>query len=202
MKHISGCIFILLPALWVQLSYGCYHADQRSNKVETISAVNQAVGLKEKQHLTDEQLFKQFLQKFKIQVKQHNKAALALLFYFPLQTDPQWTNEDRKARNINAKEGLISKTQFFEYADDIFPAGVSKLISFSKEDDLAEIDRTSPESYYQSLIKITDKGSKVYELEKQYVQDNGQETSFGFVFGKINGSYKVISYYRPWPLKS
>ncbi|GAB2700543.1 hypothetical protein GCM10027037_26710 [Mucilaginibacter koreensis] len=200
-------VFALLLITWVQLSYGCQQSRVETDNAVTAkpksseAAVAQNAAQSTRQHLTDEQLFRQFLQKFKNQVKQRNKAALNMLFYFPLQTDPQWTNEDLKARNVNANEGLINKNQFEGYVNDMFPAEVIKLIALSREDDLSEIERTSPESYYKSLIKVTDKGSRIYELEKQYVQDNGQETSFGFVFGKINGNYKVISYYRPWPLK-
>jgi hypothetical protein len=123
------------------------------------------------------------------------------MFYFPLQTLPQWTNDEVKGKLVNTNEGLITEAEFSQYINDIFTKDAIKLIHASGEDDLSEIDKTSTENYYLILKQLTDNGSTLYEFEKQYAEDNGKETSFGFVFGKVKGAYKVISYYRPWPLK-
>ena len=93
------------------------------------------------------------------------------------------------------------QSEYPQYANVFFSADALRLIPKSKEDDLSEIDKDTPENYYKTIAKVTDKGSKLYELQQQYVQDNGKETSYGFVFGKVRGQYKIISYYCPWPVK-
>ncbi|MGN8070325.1 hypothetical protein [Mucilaginibacter sp. SG564] len=149
----------------------------------------------------DEQQFRAFLKKFKEAAKKHDKIQLKMMCCFPLQTLPQWTAEDMKATTINPAEGLISATEYPIYEGAIFSKDALRLIPLSKEDDLSEIDPATQDNYYNTLKKATDKGSKLYELQQQYEQKNGKETSYGFVFGKIKGQYKVISYFCPWPLK-
>ena len=150
---------------------------------------------------SDEQLFRDFFNKFKVTLRAKKKAQLTLLVHFPLQTAPQWTNDELKNTAFTPKEGLIDVKEFKEYFDDIFSKNTIKLILESSDDDLSEIESSTTEDYYKTLKQVTDKSSVLYELQKQYVQANGKETSFGFVFGKIGGTYKVVSFYRPWPLK-
>jgi len=149
----------------------------------------------------DEQQFREFLKKFKVAVKKGDKIQLKTMFYFPLQTLPQWTAEDLKATTVNPAEGLVSITEYPKYEGTIFSKDALRLIPQSREEDLSEIDNATTENYYNTLKKATDKGSILYELQQQYEQKNGKETSYGFVFGKIKGQYKVISYFCPWPLK-
>lgn len=183
--------------------HGCQgqSADATSQVSKPQKATNSAAASPKQGHLTDEQLFRVFMRKFKNMVKTQNPVQLRAMFYFPLQTSPQWSNEELKNSTINYNTGLIKASEFSAYCRDIFTKDAVKLIATSTEDDLSEIDKTTTEDYYKKLMPLTDKGSTLYELQKQYAQDNGQETSFGFVFGKIRGAYKVISYYRPWPLK-
>jgi hypothetical protein len=196
-KKISYHIALLLL---VQPAQGCAGKQQQSN-----APANSAVIDKPSNILAsaagDEQLFRSCLAKFKNVVKAKNKAAITALFNFPLQTLPQWTNDELKNSTIMPQEGMIKQTEFLTYFNDIFTKDAIKLIVSSKEDDLSEIEKNTSENYYITLQKGTDKGSALFELQKQYTQDNGQETSFGFVFGKVRGAYKIISYYRPWPLK-
>ncbi|WDF54389.1 hypothetical protein [Mucilaginibacter sp. KACC 22063] len=182
----------------LQIICGCNNEPAKATNAPVHKS---AVVNSERVKTTDEQLFRSFLAGFKRAVKANNKTILKAMFYFPLQTNPQWSNEDLKNSHIDPKTGLINSAEFDSYYQDIFTKDAIRLIPVSKEDDLSEIDKTTTEDYYKTLIPLTDKGSTLYELTKQYTQDNGQETSFGFVFGKIKGSYKVISYYRPWPLK-
>ena len=149
----------------------------------------------------DELQFRAFLKKFKAAVKRGDKIQLKMMLYFPLQTLPQWTAEDLKATTVNPAEGLVSIIEYPKYEATIFSKDALRLIPDSREDDLSEIDNTTTENYYITLKKATDKGSTLYELQQQYEQKNGKETSYGFVFGKIKGQYKVISYFCPWPLK-
>ncbi len=150
---------------------------------------------------SDEQQFRDFLNKFKVTLRTKKRAQLASLIYFPLQTAPQWTNDELKNTAFTPKEGLIDAKEFEGYFDDIFSKNTIRLLLESSDDDLSEIESSTTEGYYKTLKQVTDKSSVLYELQKQYVQANGKETSFGFVFGKIGGTYKVISFYRPWPLK-
>jgi hypothetical protein len=52
------------------------------------------------------------------------------------------------------------------------------------------------------LKKITICKSKMYEIYFQYPEKNTQsENYFAFVFGKVNGQFKVLSTYSKWPIK-
>ncbi|WP_158825818.1 hypothetical protein [Mucilaginibacter lacusdianchii] len=195
-------IYILFSVLLLQPVYGCSSKPSASGKqLSESKAAQTQIGAQPNSTSSDEQLFRSFLKSFKQAVKQNNKAQLLLMFHYPVQTSPQWSNEDLQNSTIDYKQGLISQQELPQYFDDIFSKDAQKLIPLSKEDDLSEIDQTSTENYYKLLAQVTDKASTLYELQKQYEQDNGKETSFGFVFGKVKGVYKILSYYSPWPLK-
>ncbi|MGY4538994.1 hypothetical protein ACVW0P_003420 [Mucilaginibacter sp. UYNi724] len=193
-------ISLLLPAVYAcnGSAAGNRQADSATD-IKTKDTVSAATGTQNK--VADEQQFRLFFKAFKDAVKANNKAQLVKMFSFPLQTLPQWTNDELKSNPVNVNDGLITGHDFSQYYNDIFTKDALKLIPASKENDLSEIDKTTAENYYLTLKEATDKGSTLYELEKQYTEGNGKETSFGFVFGKVKGAYKVISYYRPWPLK-
>jgi hypothetical protein len=193
-----GCYIALL--LLVQTAQGCVGKQQQNHAPANSLVINKPSNI-QANTAGDEQLFRSCLAKFKNVVKAKNKAAITALFNFPLQTLPQWTNDELKNSSVTPQDGMINQTEFLTYFDDIFTEDAVKLIVASKEDDLSEIEKNTSENYYIALRKLTDKGSTLFELQKQYLQDNGQETSFGFVFGKIRGAYKIISYYRTWPLK-
>ena len=193
-----GCYFVLL--LFLQAAEGCSGSTANSAS-SSDTAVQKDAPIAGKQNTSDEALFRQFLARFKAAVTAKNKAQLTTLFFFPLQTAPQWTNDELKNTTVTPKESQIGQKEFLTYFDDIFTKDAVKLIPASTEDDLSEIDKATTESYYKTLQQVTDKSSTLYELQKQYTEDNGKETSFGFVFGRVGGAYKIISYYRPWPLK-
>jgi hypothetical protein len=197
-KKLS-CYFALL--FLVQTAEGCIDKQQTHTSVEGSTPVVNKTSVVNDKAIGDEQLFRNCLAKFKSAVKVKNKAAIATFFNFPLQTLPQWTNDELKNSTVTPQDGLIKQTEFSTYFNDIFTQDAIKLIATSKEDDLSEIEKNTPENYYITLQKVTDRGSTLFELQKQYTQNNGQETSFGFVFGKVRGAYKIVSYYRPWPLK-
>nr|WP_067057347.1 hypothetical protein [Mucilaginibacter sp. L294] len=205
MKRLTY-IRLIIIALLLPVVYACNGNATGNKKADSATtAINAkdtaAVSPIAESTGTDEQQFRLFFTKFKDAVKAGNKAQLTQMFSFPLQTLPQWTNDEVKSNPVNAKDGLITANEFPQYYGDIFTKDAVKLIPASKEDELSEIDKSTAENYYLTLKEVTDKGSTLYELEKQYTENNGKETSFGFVFGKVKGAYKVISYYRPWPLK-
>ena len=199
-------ILYLLIAVSVFMANGCSGNTATktgdTNRADTGKriAASKALPIK-KPSVGDEQQFRDFLKAFKTAVQQNNNKQLLSMLYFPLQTQPQWTNDDLTASTINPAEGLITQSEYPQYAGVIFSKDAARLIPKSKEDDLSEIDTNTDENYYKTIGKVTDKGSTLYELQQQYQQSNGKETSYGFVFGKVNGQYKVISYYCPWPVK-
>ncbi|WP_345954277.1 hypothetical protein [Mucilaginibacter sp. PAMB04168] len=194
---------LLWSTLTLYVLTGCKPAPgQRNEPKQSVTAkVNVAAQSQQPVIDSDEQLFRQFLAQFKFAVKQKDKAALSNMLYYPLQTSPQWSNTDLQSSTGNYQDGLLSKKELPLYMADIFSGDVTRLVPASTEDDLSVIDAHSNEDYYLRLRQVTDKGTSLYELQKQYVQDNGKETSFGFVFGKVKGTYKILSYYTPWPLK-
>ncbi|PTQ98179.1 hypothetical protein C8P68_103339 [Mucilaginibacter yixingensis] len=149
----------------------------------------------------DELLFRKFLVVFKNTVKQRNLTQLAGMFNYPVQTLPQWNNEDLRNTNINRADGLMDRPELQKHIDVIFSKDAVELIPRSTDENLSQIDKTTPEDYYKRLRQATDKGSTLYELNMHYTQDNGKETEFGFVFGRVAGNYKILSYYSAWPLK-
>lgn len=200
-KHIT---LHLLVTILIFITGSC-NGNVTSNAADS-AVVKKEVVKKEQQSANkvvknDEQQFRAFLKEFKAAVQQKNKKQLALMINFPLQTLPQWTSEDLKSTTVKPAEGLITESEYPQYADALFTKDVMRLIPESKEADLSEIDKATPENYYKMVGKVTDKGSTLYELQQQYEQDNGKETSYGFVFGKVKGQYKIISYFCPWPIK-
>lgn len=200
-KHIT---LYLLVTISIFISDSC-NGNVALNKADSAGLKKEAV-TKNAQPLNhtvgnDEQQFRTFFKEFKAAVQQKNKKQLALMINFPLQTLPQWTDEDIKSTTIKPAEGLITESEYPQYANALFTKDVMRLIPKSRENDLSEIDSATPEDYYKTVGKVTDKGSKLYELQQQYEQDDGKETSYGFVFGRVKGQYKIISYFCPWPLK-
>jgi len=197
-RTIGCCSFLILL---VSILHGCAgEVNSSTTKLNPIDSAPQRTA-SYKGKVSDEVLFRKFLQAFKGEVKSKNKARIATLFHFPLQTSPQWTNDEMKNTTATFNEGLINSAEFTTYFDDIFSKDAVKLILTSTDDDIAEIGSNTVEGYYTTLQKLTDRKSTLYEMERQYTESNGKETSFGFVFGKVSGHYKIISYFRPWPLK-
>jgi len=193
----SGLLFFGL----LLLNNGCKGSTSVNNEAKPVQ-VKQQQNAESQTVNNDEKEFRQFLKAFKQGVKNGDKQKLITYLNFPLQTQPQWSNEDLKATTINPADGLITKQEYPQYAGDIFTKDAIRLIPASTEDNLVQIDNDTNESYYKTLKAVTDKGSTLYELQQQYVQVNNKETSYGFVFGKVKGHYKVISYFCPWPVKS
>ncbi|MFD1257995.1 hypothetical protein ACFQ3S_14395 [Mucilaginibacter terrae] len=200
MSFIKKLSYYFALLFLVQTAQGCVGKQQTHASTDSTPVINKNPAIRVNT-IGDEQLFRNCLAKFKTVVKVKNKAAITAFFNFPLQTLPQWTNDELKNSTIMPQEGLIKQAEFSTYFNDIFTKDAIKLIAASKEDDLSEIEKKTSENYYITLKQVTDKGSILFELQKQYTQNNGQETLFGFVFGKVRGTYKIISYYRPWPLK-
>lgn len=150
----------------------------------------------------DEQNFRGTFEAFRKAVKRNNIDSVKQYIHFPLQTALQWTNDDLESRPVDKSAGLVTYSEFKEYYADIFHADVRRLLPGTVESELQEIDNQTNDDYYKTLQQVTDKGSKLYEAYLQYPEHNGRsESFFAFVFGRINGQYKVVAYYAKWPVK-
>lgn len=153
--------------------------------------------------LANEPAFRHTLVQLETAVRNRDSAAIRGLLHFPLLTAPQWTNEDLKTQKIDPKEGWIDAAEFPRYYPDIFHADVNRLLPGTKEANLSVIARDTREDYYRRLMKLSDPGAPLYEVYFQYPEGrSGGDSYFGFVFGRVSGQYKVISYYGKWPVKT
>lgn len=145
---------------------------------------------------SNEVRFKGMLKAFCIAVKANNVGQISTMSKFPLPT-----NVSSQDLENGLPTDLISKQELKKYYAQIFHAKVVRLIPRSKYEDISEVS-SSNGRYYAVLQKVTDKGSKMYELYIQYPEDQSQaESYFSFVFGQVSGQYKVIGYYAKWPVK-
>jgi hypothetical protein len=145
--------------------------------------------------VSDEILFRQTLHHLQSAVATGDTATIRGLLYFPLLTAPQWTNDDLHDHSADTTGGAIRATDFAKYCGAIFHRDVRRLLPQAGESNLSEIERNTKENYYKRLARQTDPGSHLYELYMQY-----PDGYFGFVFGRIAGQYKVVSYYAKWPV--
>jgi hypothetical protein len=142
-----------------------------------------------------------FFESFKALVKSHQKDKIAKVVYFPLQTLPIWSNDELKSAPIDFKAGLVEKSEFNTYYKDLFSQDAVKQIALASMNDISRVADDIADDYFKQLKKLADENTSLFELFIQYAPSNGNETSFGFVFGKVNGKYKALSYFSPWPVK-
>lgn len=165
-------------------------------------SVVQTTGVNPPSVSTDEQKFRTDFAAFQQAVQGDNQEMVKSFIRFPLQTGKQWTNEDLKNMEVDKAGGNVGANEFKEYYPKIIHADVKRLLPKAGEDNFSEIDDKIGEDYYKTLQQGTDKDSKLYEVSMQYPEKNGTaESFFTFVFGKVQGEYKVIGYYAKWPVK-
>lgn len=151
---------------------------------------------------TDEQKFRTAFSGLQQAVQGDNQELVKSFIRFPLQTARQWTNEDLKNMNIDKAAGNVGANEFSEYYSKIFHADVKRLLPKAGEENFSQIDDKIGEDYYKTLQQGTDPDSELYEVSMQYPEKNGSaESYFTFVFGRVQGEYKVIGYYAKWPVK-
>jgi hypothetical protein len=154
----------------------------------------------------DRVLFAAFFEKFKKAAQQNKEAELGDLLYFPFQT-VQWTNDDLQDGTVDKAGGHIKRDEFHKCYPYIFYKEVRQYFGKADLDDLTEYTDLGGQDYYLTLQRLTDKGSPMFEAYVQRDPDvkPGKTTPgnyFGFVFGKVNGAYKAISYYGKWDVKA
>ncbi|MDQ0636508.1 hypothetical protein QF042_000073 [Pedobacter sp. W3I1] len=147
--------------------------------------------------LDDEKEFRKLFKTLNENLKKKNINGLAALMNFPF-----YTSHAELDNGMGAASDPISKTEFKNYKNLIFNHDVLRLLPHCREDNLSEIDEKTTEIYYKTLKKLTDPGSKMYEVYMQYPESNTQaESFFGFVFGRVNSQFKTIATYAKWPVK-
>lgn len=152
--------------------------------------------------VSNETLFRRTLSRLETAVRQGDTGTIRNLVRFPFLTAPQWTNEDLKEHAANPAKGWVDAQEFGRYYADIFHADVDRLLPGAKESNLSVIAKDTKEDYYRRLMARSDAGTPLYEVYFQYPEArSGGDSYFGFVFGRVSGQYKVISYYGKWPVK-
>lgn len=145
----------------------------------------------------DEAAFRLTLTRLKTLLKSKKIDAVATMLNFPFFT---------ARTSLNEGSGLptdpIASKDYPSYKNDVFNTDVVRLFPACTEDQLSEIDLNTDDPYYLSLAKLTDPGSHLYEVYFQYPEkDTNAESFFGFVFGRVQGKYKVMAMYGKWPIK-
>ncbi|KLT63714.1 hypothetical protein [Pedobacter sp. BMA] len=171
---------------------GCEQPGKKSStQIHAVSNVTQS-------KVNDEKDFYAALRLFKKELAVKNIGAVAQCMHFPFYTGQQQLPDGRTG-NISDP---ISLQDFNTYKSSIYNRDVLRLLPATKDDNLSEIDNKTDDPYYLSVKKLTDSGSKLYELYVQYAESNTQaENYFAFVFGRVNGKYKAVAYYAKWPVK-
>ncbi|ASZ12585.1 hypothetical protein KTO58_11600 [Chitinophaga pendula] len=200
MKRRARSIVLWYTLLFTGLLTAC---DSHRSSYETpapVAAVDSAHP--PSAQIADDVKFRTTLSSFQHAVKSDTPEIIAKYIHFPLQTAPKWFDEDLSHMQIDKSAGKVSASEFKEYYSNIFHADVKRLLPLAGEEDITEIDEKSDEDYYNLLRAETDKGSMLYEIYFQYaVESNNSESYFSFIFGRINGDYKVLAYYGKWPAK-
>lgn len=144
----------------------------------------------------DEAQFRLQVKKLQTLVKIRNFKGIALMMHFPFYTAKAERN-DRKEYPTDP----ISVKEYPVYQLEIFHTDVIRLLPKLSEAQLSEIEGNT-DLYFAELRKLTDRGSKMYELYIQYPESGTRaESYFSFTFGKIKGRYELIAYYGKWPVR-
>lgn len=147
--------------------------------------------------LTDEQEFRKVLESLKQNLRNKSLKNVSALINYPF-----YTSHKEVSNGIGTPDDPISLSEFNTYKSAIFNTDVMRILPSCKENNLSEIDDKTDEVYYRSLKKLTDAGSKMYEVYMQYPErDTQAESYFSFIFGKVNGNFRMLATYAKWPVK-
>lgn len=121
--------------------------------------------------------------------------------HFPFQTR-YWIDDLDSLSDAEKVHGFVAVDEYDQYASEIFNGYVQDVVVGAGIHNLQEIDVEASGSYYKELAKAVDSGARMYELFRQFEDpDSGEENHVAFVFGKVNGQYKILSYHDKWPIK-
>ncbi len=154
----------------------------------TEDSVEQTTGANPPAVSTEEQQFKTFLASFTEAADGEHDTLLRGMIHFPLPVDNAGTE--------------VKKAEFRSHEKQIFNGDVLRHLPAVTDENITEIEENNPTAYYKKLRAVTDGGSKMYEVHKEYPDQNSNKQSFfTFVFGKVDGTYKLIGYHRNIPVK-
>lgn len=194
MKMVTKISYAFMLALMVSACHGgASKAETATDAERSIMSSNTMVPVTG----DDEKDFRRLLETFKTALVKKDFKAAASLMHFPF-----YTSNGSQGKQVGAAEDPILFKEFSTYQSDIFNTDVLRLLPKYTEQNLSEIDDKTDDTYYKSLKKKTEQGSKLYEIYFQYPESDTQaESFFGFVFGKIDGKYQAIASYAKWPIK-
>jgi hypothetical protein len=161
-----------------------------------ISTVNSVIKKSIANSADDKQEFKAFFAQFKASLKKGEIGTMPTMMHFPFYTC-RFQNDD----GYTLPRDPVTLAEFKEYATLIYNNDVLRLLPLCRDEDIIDVTGKN-ELYYKELQKATDINSKLYEVYMQYPETSTQaESYFGFVFGRVKGTYKAIAHYAKWPVK-
>jgi len=139
--------------------------------------------------------FRSFYKGFQRNLEANNQEAITQICYFPLQT-LYWIDGVNNLSDEEKADGLIEQEDFATYDTLIFNATVRELVPQVAVDQVQQIDVAASGDYYKRLGKLIDQGSTLLELYCTY-GDQGAlgDRYFAFIFGRVQGEYRVLAYY-------
>lgn len=145
--------------------------------------------------------FKSFYKGFQRNIEAGQIDAIRNVLQFPLQTI-YWVDEMNSLSEEEKLDGLLDTGDFDQYQSLIFNEDVRRIIPQRSVEQVQQIDVESSGDYYKRLAGSIDAGSTLLELYCQYGEyDTVGDHYFAFVFGKVNGEYRVLSYYTDTRIK-
>lgn len=145
-----------------------------------------------------------FYLKFMAAARSKDKEKITAMVHFPFQTTTEKLKYNRKGHAYevigaeNWKGGLLSEKQFNAKYHEIFTDEILENIPETRQKDVlgsfpgnVKID----DDYYGQLRAFTDKGSEMYAVSIELPVKKRKYTNVRFTFGRINGEYKVLSYF-------
>lgn len=194
MKNLKNTLLTILLAASM---LSCQGSTTQPAEKKVAALPDTGSALKVKNAGNDEKAFRLALTRLKALLKAKNLNAATTMLNFPF-----FTAKASDDRGEGAAIDPIAIKEYPAYKNDIFNADVVRLLPTYTEEQLSEIDAKTDDPYYRSLAKLTDSGSKLYEVYFQYPEKGtNAECFFGFVFGKVHGQYKAVGMYGKWPIK-
>jgi len=139
--------------------------------------------------------FRSFYKGFQRNLEAHNQEAITRICYFPLQT-LYWVDGVNNLSDEEKADGWIEQNDFATYDTIIFNATVREIVPQVAVDQVQQIDVAASGDYYKRLGELIDQGSTLLELYCTY-GDRGAlgDRYFAFIFGRVQGEYRVLAYY-------
>lgn len=145
--------------------------------------------------------FKSFYKGFQRNVEADRIGEIKQVMYFPFQTI-YWIDDLNSLTEEEKLDGLIDTQEFKQYRTAIFNEDVKGIVAVRDAEQVQQIDIVSSGDYYKRLANLIDPGSTLLELYCQYGENSTVgDDYFAFVFGKIKGEYRILSYYTNTRIK-